>query len=69
MARANDGAFVTVTVRRSWNAATATGARALVLDTVEQGPIAFVVTLETLPILRKELAEIEAGLHRAPGQA
>lgn len=63
------GLLNTVTIRRSWPAATATGANALVLDTVEMGPIAFVVTLETIQILRGELAKIEAQLTRPQGNA
>jgi hypothetical protein len=64
-----DGSYVTVTVRRSWPAATATGAAALVLDTVENGPIAFVVSPEVIQIIRKNLLEIEELLSRGKGTA
>jgi hypothetical protein len=64
-----EGAYPTLTVRRSWTAQTAEGAIALVMDTQERGPIAFVVTLETIPLLRNELARAEMALLRTPGTA
>ena len=64
-----EGAFQTVTVRQSWTSQTASGATALVLDTQEAGPIAFVVTLETIPLIRRELAVAETALRRPVGRA
>lgn len=63
------GTYKTLTVRRSWPAATAAGATALVLDTVEEGPIAFYLPPEAIPAVRKALADAEALLARGPGKA
>jgi hypothetical protein len=59
----------TVTVVRSQAMATATGATALVLTTLEVGPIAFVVTLETIEIIRADLRKAEAMLSQPRGTA
>ena len=69
MGRRPDRVLQTVTVRSCWTAGAASGAVALVLDTVEVGPIAFAVTLETIGILRQELALAEAALGRPAGNA
>lgn len=69
MSRALDGFLKTVTVRRSWIAQTVTGATALVLETKERETTAFVLSLQTIEILRKELAKAELALRRTPGNA
>ena len=58
-----------VTVKNSQAVTNATGATALALDTVERGPIAFVLSLEAIAILRKDLAEAEMMLRQPPGRA
>lgn len=63
------GNYKSVTILRSWPAATASGATALVLETQESGTIAFVVTLATIPILRDALAQAERLLMLGTGNA
>ena len=69
MSPRRDGEFTTVTVLSSWTAATPEGATALVLNTVESGPIAFSVNLENVRLLQKQLADAEAVLRQKPGNA
>jgi hypothetical protein len=61
--------LTTVTVQRSQVVARPDGATALVLTLKETGPIAFVLTLETIEILRRELATAESILRRPVGNA
>lgn len=59
----------TFTVTGSQSLVRPDGRAAILLMTKERGPIAFEVTLQTIPILRKELALAEAALRAAPGNA
>jgi hypothetical protein len=59
----------TVTVTRSQVFQAAERATALTVTTRESGTTAFVLSLETIAVLRKELAHAEALLRRAPGHA
>jgi hypothetical protein len=52
----------TVTVIGSNTAAQPSGVVAIVLDTAEQGPIAFKVTLDSCAALRREIATAEVFL-------
>ena len=63
------GEYKTVLVRSSFPAVTPTGATALVLVTDPEGPIAFVVDLEKIQIIRKNLNDIEAMLSQGIGNA
>lgn len=58
----------TVTVTGSQVVATADGATALALTTAERGTIAFRIDLQSIQILRSELAKAESILRRAQGQ-
>jgi hypothetical protein len=59
----------TVTIVGSQVVARPDGSTALVLTLKEQGPIAFVVTLETIEILRRELTTAVNILNRPVGHA
>lgn len=59
----------TVTVIGSQVAMTPEGATALVLTTEELGTTAFVLTLETIAIIRQELAHAETLLRLPIGRA
>ena len=69
MARSKDGFAETVTVRGCWPAARPEGATALVLDTIEVGPIAFVLSPEAIAGIRQALADAEALMSRGVGRA
>jgi hypothetical protein len=59
----------TVTVVGSSVGASPDGLVAIVLDTAEEGPIAFQVTLASCSALREEIAAAETALRQTPGQA
>jgi hypothetical protein len=59
----------TFTVTGSQSLARADGRAAILLVTKERGPIAFEVSLETIPLLRKELDVLESALRRTAGNA
>jgi hypothetical protein len=61
--------FPTVTIQGSQALDRADGRAAMVLLTKERGPIAFEVTLETIPLIRAELDKAEAILLRPVGRA
>lgn len=63
------GNHKTVTVVQSWPSATAEGATSLVLNTLEEGPIAFVVGLEAIAAIRSALAQLEAVILAGSGRA
>lgn len=69
MAKAPSGEFDTVRVHRAWVAANIERGAALVLDTVESGPIAFELTLEVIEGLRQHLQEAETFLRQQSGSA
>lgn len=69
MVRRETGSFPTVTVRSSWSAMRPDGSTALVLDTLEQGPIAFAVDQRAIDALRRELTECEKNLQAPKGSA
>jgi hypothetical protein len=59
MAKAPTGNFGTVTVMRSWAGVSVSGATALVLETKEQGPIAFEIDRQGIALIRKALVDAE----------
>ena len=59
----------TVTVLGSQAVARADGRVAIVLTTKEKGPIAFEVTAQTIGVLMKDLAFLDAILRQQTGQA
>jgi hypothetical protein len=61
--------FPTLTIKRSQVLERADGTIALMLEPHTYGPIAFVVTLETIPLLRQSLDFAEAKLLRSIGHA
>jgi hypothetical protein len=69
MSGRRDRLLETVTVTGSQIVMTAEGATALALTTQERGTIAFVVTLETIAILRKDLATAEIRLQQPIGHS
>jgi hypothetical protein len=69
MAERENRLLQTVTVIRSQVSMTAMGATTLILETRELGPIAFVLTLERIEILRGNLAKAEALLRQPQGHA
>jgi len=58
-----------VTVQGSSVAASPEGVVAMVLDTIESGPIGFQVSLEICAGLRRDIAAAEAFLRQKPGNA
>ena len=62
-------ALKTLTVLKSYAAATADNQVALVFETAQAGTIAFAVTDLGVPKLRKALAQIEQFLSQKTGQA
>jgi hypothetical protein len=63
-----DGDFPTLTIRRLWTAVRPGGRTALILETQENGPIAFEVHLEAIPALREQLDAIELALRSPAGR-
>jgi hypothetical protein len=61
--------YPTVSIARSQILERADGSIALMLELREQGPIAFVVTLDTIPLLRQSLDHAEMLLKRSVGHA
>jgi hypothetical protein len=61
--------IIIVTVIGSNVVARADGRVAMALQTKEQGAIAFEVTLETIPVIRRELALAEQMLRAPTGHA
>ena len=61
--------LLTFTIKGSQSLARPDGRAAILLETVERGPIAFEVTLQTIPLLRAELARAEAMLLSTGGVA
>ena len=59
----------TFTVTGSQSLGRADGRVAILLVTKERGPIAFEVTLQTIPLLRAELDRVEAALRQQAGTA
>jgi hypothetical protein len=59
----------TVTVTASSVAASPDGVVAIVLDTLESGPIGFAVTLASCASLRNEIAAAETFLRQQQGKA
>jgi hypothetical protein len=59
----------TLSVAGSQTLARADGRVAILLDTIERGPIAFEVSLATIGILRQELSKAETLLRQQPGKA
>lgn len=58
------GDFRTVTVTHSSPMAQADGSTALLLETLEGGPIAFRIDAHAIALLRRQLGECEAILNR-----
>jgi hypothetical protein len=59
----------TFTVTGSQALARPDGRAAILLQTAERGPIAFEVTLQTIPLIRAELDRVEAALRQPVGNA
>ena len=64
MAKPTGGKFRTVIVTYSWSVARPDGSTALLLDTEEEGRIAFRVNQRAIDLIRRQLTDCETVLSR-----